>query len=532
MKAKNPDKSGSGSNSTTSSQDGGVRLKKELGLLDGVAIIIGAIIGAGIFVSPKGVLIYAGSTGAALIVWILSGLLSLIGALCYAELGTMIPKSGGDYTYILASLGPLPAFLYLWVALLIIVPTSNAVLALTFSFYILQPFWSNCDPPDLAVRLLSGAVIVLLTAVNCYNVKWTARLQDTFTVTKLIALAVVVIAGLVVLCMGETNNFSTPFEETNYDVGKIALAFYSGLFSFAGWNYLNFVTEEIKNPFVNLPRAIWISLPVVTVVYALANVAYFVVLDKYEILNSNAVAVTFGDRLLGVMSWIMPFFVACSTFGALNGNIFAPSRLVFTGAREGHLPKALALINTTTLTPIPALLFLSLLSIAMLVTKDVYVLINYLAFVEALGWTACVFGLLLLRYKEPNLRRPIKVNLALPILFFLICIFLTILPIFLSPASEIGVAVLIILSGIPIYFIFIYWKNKPKFLSRLAACGTDPEVDSIASTSEESEPLLGDNTQSSSSPSCSTVPEILEGSGGSSSSRKKSIEESSSDTHV
>lgn len=108
--------------------------------------------------SPKGVLIEAGSPGLALIVWILCGVLSLIGALCYAELGCLLPKSGGDYTY-LAILGQLPAFLFLYVALLIIVPTGNAVLALTFSYYTLQPFYAECGPPDIPVRLLSAAVI-------------------------------------------------------------------------------------------------------------------------------------------------------------------------------------------------------------------------------------------------------------------------------------------------------------------------------------------------------------------------------------
>lgn len=142
----------------------GVEMKKELGLLDGVAIIVGVIIGAGIFVSPKGVLKHSGSIGLAIIIWILSGVLSMVGALCYAELGTMIPKSGGDYAYIGVAFGPLPAFLYLWVALLILVPTGNAITALTFAQYLLQPFWPSCDAPVEAVRLL--AAIITCTLIN------------------------------------------------------------------------------------------------------------------------------------------------------------------------------------------------------------------------------------------------------------------------------------------------------------------------------------------------------------------------------
>ncbi|GBP66553.1 Putative L-type amino acid transporter 1-like protein MLAS [Eumeta japonica] len=147
-----------GDDETDRGSSRGVRLKKELGLMNGVAIIVGVIVGSGIFVSPNFALRYAGSKGMALIVWILSGILCMVGALCYTELGTMIPKSGGDYAYIGEAFGPLPSFLYLWVALFILMPTGNAITALTFAQNILQPLWPVCTPPSAAVKLIAALV--------------------------------------------------------------------------------------------------------------------------------------------------------------------------------------------------------------------------------------------------------------------------------------------------------------------------------------------------------------------------------------
>jgi amino acid transporter len=162
---------------------------------------------------------------------------------------------------------------------------------------------------------------------------------------------------------GETaavQEFSDPWKGVNLNPGKVALSFYSGLFSFAGWNYLNFVTEELQNPYRNLPRAIYISLPMVTVIYVLTNVAYFAVLTPEQLLADGAptVAVSFGNHMLGMFAWTMPLAVACSAFGSLNGTIFASSRLLFVGARSGHMPSFFSMINVHYYTPVPALVCL------------------------------------------------------------------------------------------------------------------------------------------------------------------------------
>ncbi|UYV80515.1 SLC7A6 [Cordylochernes scorpioides] len=241
----------------------------------------------------------------------------------------------------------------------------------------------------------------------------------------------------------------------------------------------------------NLPRAIFISLPAVTIIYVLTNLAYFAVLTTSEILSSNAVAVeklrfndvfqTYGKQVLGCFYWIMPISVAMSTFGGLNGNIFASSRyhhllfiicllsrMFFVGAREGHLPEGLAMIHIHKLTPVPSLLFVCLVSLFYLTTTKVLVLINYVAFSESLFVAFSAASLIKFRYKEPNRHRPIKVYIILPIIFFCVSLFLIFLP-FFTNFCETGVGVMLTLSGVPVYFLTIYWQKKPAFYRRAVA---------------------------------------------------------------
>lgn len=198
------------------------------------------------------------------------------------------------------------------------------------------------------------------------------------------------------------------FKDTKTEVTSLSLSFYSGLFAYNGWNYLNFIIEELKDPIKNLPRAIAISCTLVTVVYVLTNISFYTILSPGEVLSSEAVAVTFADKTFGMFAWTIPgkgtakwskkrmsssmkyeiysqhytfsVFVALSTFGAVNGILLTSSRLFYAGACEGQMPEILTMIQIKRLTPAPAVLIMALLSMLYLMSSDIFALINYVGF--------------------------------------------------------------------------------------------------------------------------------------------------------
>ncbi|XP_018652530.1 putative cationic amino acid transporter [Schistosoma mansoni] len=371
-----------------------VQLKKTIGLASSITIIVGSMIGSGIFVSPTGIMENVNSIGASLIIWVACGLFSMLGAYCYAELGTMIHRSGGDYIYVYEAFGPFFGFLRLWSEVVVARPASVAIMSMTFAKYIAQPIFPDCDQPEVAVRLLAA------------------------------------------VCISKVDGLVGAFDNSDWSPGAITKAFYVGLFAYSGWNYLNCMIEEMNNPRRDLPLAIIISCLLVTFIYTMANVAYVTVVSPHEILTTPAVAITFSVRIYGVMWWIMPIFVALSTFGGVNGTVMTTSRMFFVASQVNQMPKLLCFLHMDRMTPISAVVFTCITSICYLFVGDIYSLITYLGFVQWLAIGVCVSIVIVFRITKRNHPRPVKAPILFAIIYVLITLFLVIFAFVAAPVES------------------------------------------------------------------------------------------------
>ncbi|XP_037616823.1 cystine/glutamate transporter [Sebastes umbrosus] len=437
-----------------------VHLRREIGLLPAVCFIIGSVVGSGIFIAPKGVLVNSGSVGLSLLVWVLCGILSLFGALCYAELGTSFTKSGGHYTYLLETLGPLPAFLRLWVEFLFIRPSVASYSSLAFGRYVVEPFFEPCSAPTVLIKVVGILGFTFVVAVNCWSVTMASRTQVTLTFIKMFAVVLIIIPGVIALAKGKTENFQNGFEFDSLKLDKLPLAFYNGLYAYGGWFYLNFITEEVINPNRNIPLAIICSMVTVTVCYVLINVAYYTMMTPAELLLSEAVAVTFANRALQGLANTIPFLVALSCLGALNGGMFGSPRMLFVGAREGHWPPIFSMIHIRRRTPMPAVLLLYPLVLVMLITGEIYQLINFASFARWFFIALATLGMLIHRYRFPHHPRPFKVPLAIAVTFTVVCFFIVGLSLFSDPWNT-GVSCALTLTGVPVYYVTVYRSRLP-----------------------------------------------------------------------
>ncbi|KAI8121644.1 + type amino acid transporter 1, b-0 [Lucilia cuprina] len=368
-----------------------VHLQRRVGLFSGVALIVGTMIGSGIFVSPSGLLVRTGSVGVSFIIWLACGLLSLLGALAYAELGTMNTSSGAEWAYFMDAYGPAPAFLFSW--------------------YAVEAFVSECDPPMSVVKMVALVAIVLRVLGMA--------VQNIFTAAKLVAVLIVICGGAWKLFQGNTQHLSNAFSGPTPTMGAIATAFYTAAMS------------------------------------------------PTEMIESEAVAVTFGNRILGALAWLMPLSVTISTFGSANGTLFAAGRLCFAASREGHLLDILSYVHVRRLTPAPGLIFHSLIAAAMVLYGTIDSLIDFFSFTAWIFYGGSMLALIVMRFTKPNYPRPYKVPIIIPVVVLVISMYLVVAPIIDTPRIEYLYALLFIFAGLIFYVPFVKLGMTPRFMNKV-----------------------------------------------------------------
>lgn len=251
-------------------------MKREIGLIGGVALVSGTMIGSGIFMSPQFILAYVGSPGASLVIWALSGVVAMCAALSYTELGTIIPESGGEFIYILRIYGSCPAFFAAITFIVVVKPFGTAASAFSIAEYVMALFYTDCPPPQLLVKCTAALTILLVAIVNILNVRVAIRVQVVFLVAKVLALILIVIGSLVQLIQSssvivENLRVENAFKGSQFSLSTLGMAFYQGLWSYAGWYNLNYVTEELKRPEVKM----YICIMHDTFYYYVSNVSKY-----------------------------------------------------------------------------------------------------------------------------------------------------------------------------------------------------------------------------------------------------------------
>jgi APA family basic amino acid/polyamine antiporter len=429
-----------------------------LGLFSGTMMVVGGIIGSGIFLNPAIVAARVRSAGLTLAVWVLGGIVALIGALVYAELGSRRPVAGGGYVYLRDAFGRLPAFLYAWTLLLVIATGAIAAVAVTFATYASSLLHLG---PAAQVPLAVGA-IVLLSAINYIGVKPGAMTQNVMTLLKLGALALLVLVGLLLPPLSMPPPQMVPLSSGS-ELLAVGAALVPVLFAFGGWQQTNFVAEELIAPERNLPRALLAGVSIVVIVYLLANLAYLRALGVNGLAASTAPAAESMGRLLGERgAALIAAGIAASTFGFLNLVILVSPRVYRAMAADGLFFPSLSRLHPRYRTPTAAIVFQCVWAVILTLTGKYGDLLDYVVFGDWIFFGATAATLFYFRARErrgleqADLRFRMPAYPAAPILFLLAALYVVIGSVASNPFNALRGTALIAL-GVP---VFLFWDRK------------------------------------------------------------------------
>ncbi len=451
-------------------------LRRDMGIWTAVSLVVGTVIGSGIFIVPKTMILEMGSPWLVLAVWVFGGILTLAGALTYAELAAMMPEAGGEYVYLKEAYGPFWGFIYGWTQMWVAKSASVATLATGFFYYLANffpalenvvarvplPIGENGGPLEIrAGQLLAMAVILALGCVNWLGVKQGAGLQVTVTILKVALFAAVVGCGLF-LGQAHVANFSTSVAARGGAAGFFA-ALVAALWAYDGWNNVGMVSGEIRNPQRNLPLALILGTLLVILIYMAANVAYFAVLPASSVASSNRVAAEMMRKILG--SWgagAVSFAAMISIFAALNGSILTGSRVPYALARDGYFFHSFARVHPQRHVPGFSILALSAWSAVIVLSGRFDQLFTLVIFPSWILYGMAAASVLVLRYRRPDLARPYRTlgYPVVPIVFVLVAALLLGFTLKNSP-RESGLGLILIAAGIPFYHNWSRKLRKP-----------------------------------------------------------------------
>ena len=456
-----------------------IQLTRQLGLFDSTMIMVGIVIGSGIYLTTGIMAKSIPSAALILLAWIVGGLLTLAGALTYAELGAAYPEAGGQYVYLREAYGPMAAFLFGWILFLVYMTGGIAGIALAFAeyfgyffptlstqtFILDQTFEIFHHPIHISLsagQIVGVVVIFMLSLFNFIGVGFGKFIQNIFTVLKIGTLAAIIILGFT---LGKGTPLELTLNPSRLSFSQLIIGFGVSLvavgWAFDGWNNVNFVAGEIKKPKRNLPLALFLGTLGITVLYVLTNYIYLYALPMGEIIGVLRIAEKATTALFGGPTGaLISVAVIISTFGALNGSILTGPRVYYAMAKDGLFFRKVSLVHPRFRTPGFAILIQAVWASILTLVGTFEQIFTFAMFIAIVFWIAATASVFTLRKKFPDLPRPYKTwgYPVVPAVFIIASLGILLNTLIEKPVEALA-GILLTVMGIPVYY---YWKRKKR----------------------------------------------------------------------
>ena len=446
-------------------------LVKGLGLLDATTLVIGSMIGSGVFIVAADISRQVASPGLMIMTWVVTALLTIVAALSYGELAAAMPHAGGQYVYLREAFGPMSGFLFGWTMFMVIQTGTIAAVAVAFAKFagVFIPWISatNYIVPRVSTQQLTGiVVIVLLTLLNTRGIRTGAVVQNIFTFAKTGALLGLVAIGFL---MGRNQaavdrNFNDFWQNSDWTfttIRVVGVAMVGALFSADSWNNVTFTAGEVRNPKRNLPLSLALGVIIVSALYLGANLVYLYVLplEAIQTAKEDRVATAVASSIFGPIGVkLMAGAIMISTFGCINGLVLSGARVFYAMSLDGLFFKKAGTLDAVHHAPVNAL-FIQCLWACLLALSGTYGdLLDYVIFAVLLFYMLTISGIFVLRIKRPDMERPYRAigYPVLPALYILVAGLIEVLLLLYKP-NYTWPGLIIVLLGIPVYF---FWKKK------------------------------------------------------------------------